>query len=338
MALVGAAARLASRRAFTVEGARVLLTLRPLETEPAPAPEAVFTIAGGGSSALVGLSGWSMAALLPSTRGLDPERLPLGLRLAILDVLVRPALDGLAGLLGGEVILGEPQGRWPDSGRTLRFVLEISSDGARAVETVSVPLGSVQGPWHLMATLAFIPGPKANDFRGLSWPAAIVLGGLGLPAGDLGSLAPGDVLIPDDPPITEGLARLEPPGLPSADLALSPDGVKATTPLNIKEAKVADDKATAKDGVAALSDLELPLKIEAGRLTMTLAELEALVPGVVLPARNDPLKPVTVTCHGRPVARGELVDLGGGRLGVRITEVGPAPSASVGATGDGADA
>jgi type III secretion system YscQ/HrcQ family protein len=312
------------------------LALRPLDTGPAPAPEAVLEISGGGASALAGLSGWSPAALLPSARGLDPERLPIGLRLAILDVLLRPALDGLASLLGGEVLIRESRDRWPDSGLTLRFVLELSGGGARAVETVSVPLGSVRGIGPLLAALALVPVPRANDFRGLGWPAAIVLGALGLGAGDLALLAPGDVLIPDDPPIAPGLARLEPPGLPAAGLALSPGGVMATTtPLNLKEAPVPDDmapdgKAPDKAPVAAFRDLELPLKIEAGRLTMTLAELEALVPGVVLPARNDPLRPVTVTCHGRAVARGELVDLGEGRLGVRLTEVAAAPASPAG--------
>jgi hypothetical protein len=71
-----------------------------------------------------------------------------------------------------------------------------------------------------------------------------------------------------------------------------------------------------------LESLELPLSFEVGHLTLTLSQIETLVPGAVVPFPADPQGPVSVICHGQRLAKGFLVDLGQGLLGVQLTEVG----------------
>ena len=112
---------------------------------------------------------------------------------------------------------------------------------------------------------------------------------------------------------------LKPPGADPADAGHEERNV---------EEKLTPPKGEARGGatgdLSAPSDLELPLRFEIGRRTMTLRELEALAPGAVLPMESDPGAPLTVTCHGKPLARGLLVDLGDGRLGAQLTEGGDA--------------
>lgn len=68
-------------------------------------------------------------------------------------------------------------------------------------------------------------------------------------------------------------------------------------------------------------EVTVPLVIEAGRLEMTAEKLMEMGPGSVLDLQISPDVGVTLTIHGRSVARGELVKVGE-RLGVRILEKG----------------
>jgi type III secretion protein Q len=295
----------------------------------------------GPCPAVIGLSDWHLLAIHPAAAGLDPELLPLELRLALLEALLRPVFDQLARMLGDDLLIGPaPPDSWPEGGRKLRYSLELEAQGARAAQILALAFPSTEKLNGLRAMLSNRPRPKALDFGALALPMAIAIGGMRLSATELLSLAPGDLLIADDPPISKNLARLEYPGLPSASLELSPGRAVATTALSIKETSVAEETKAAPGpqppspgGAPAAplpKDLELPLRFEVGRRMATLQELEALAPGSVLAIDSDPNQPVTVTCHGQAVAKGALVDLGSGRLGVQLTGVGLSSLAAAG--------
>ena len=76
--------------------------------------------------------------------------------------------------------------------------------------------------------------------------------------------------------------------------------------------------ATGHPEAAALAD-EAPVqvRVELGRIRMTVAELAELSPGTILELRKDPEQPVTLLSEDRVVARGEIVRIEG-ELGVRI--------------------
>jgi type III secretion system YscQ/HrcQ family protein len=177
----------------------------------------------------------------------------------------------------------------------------------------------------------------------LEVPCAILAGAVSLSAADVASLAPSDLIIPDDPPVLAGRAFLERPWHPWIVLGLE-GGQAVVASLKPEDAGPKesglqeigmDDKLAPPKGAAQAEDkaagdlsppseIELPLRFEIGRRMMALKELEALAPGAVIPLDNDPKSPLTVTCHGKPLAKGVLVDLGDGRLGVRLTDVGNA--------------
>jgi type III secretion protein Q len=328
---------LAARKAFEAQGLKGRLAFRPFETEPLEKPGALVGLGCGPRTALLGLPDWSLVSLHPLAQGLDPERLPLGLRLALLESLAEPLLAALSAALGEKVFLAEPPTvEWPTAGRFPRFSLGFSGKDIGFSQSVTLVLPSAADHRFLLARLSEKAPPKASDLKFLSLPMRIVIGGLSLPAGDVKALGPGDLLIADRPPIMAGKGFLEYPGLPSGTLDLSPGQALVTSTLNIKETLVEDPKAaTPKQKTPPASppkaaplalpgELELPLRFEIGRRMMTLRELETLAPGQVIPVLNDPGQSVTVTCHGQALAQGALVDLGDGRLGVQLTVVGQA--------------
>ena len=69
-----------------------------------------------------------------------------------------------------------------------------------------------------------------------------------------------------------------------------------------------------------LEGMPLDLTAEIGRLRLSGRELLDLEPGTVLPLGRPTSGPIELTCAGRVVARGELVDVEGER-GVRVTEI-----------------
>lgn len=81
-------------------------------------------------------------------------------------------------------------------------------------------------------------------------------------------------------------------------------------------------ETNAIQGKAALNmdGLDVELSFELGRETLTFGELRQLAPGRVFQLKGPTSGPVFVTANGRPVARGELVDIEG-RAGVRILEL-----------------
>jgi type III secretion protein Q len=343
--LAGAAASLTGKRVYDSPGGQLSVAFLPFDSEPCPEPEAIAGLSFGPRTALLGLSGWTFSALHPAARGLDPARLPLELRLALLDSLFQPVFQNLSAVLGCQAALARaPETLWPTSGRTLKFNVSLLGPEGLTSDMAALALGSDDDRRWILSRLSTITRPRRADMGFLALPAKIVVGGVKLPLDEILRLTPGDLLIPDDPPIIFGQAALECPGLPQVVLNLTPGKPVTVSALGFmeeKETEVDDAKGTHEEGLTPAGpgaplklpgDLELNLRFEVGRRMMTLRELEALTPGQTLPLEYDPRGPVAVTCHGRKLARGQLVDLGDGRLGVLLTEV------AAGAPGDAAAA
>lgn len=69
-----------------------------------------------------------------------------------------------------------------------------------------------------------------------------------------------------------------------------------------------------------VQSIPVELVAEVGRLRLSGKELLELEPGAVLPLGRPTGATVDLTCAGRSVARGELVDVEG-EIGVRLTEI-----------------
>lgn len=67
-------------------------------------------------------------------------------------------------------------------------------------------------------------------------------------------------------------------------------------------------------------ELTIEIKVEIGRLQMSLKDLFQLRPGNTLPLAIKPEEPVRLVHRGKCIARGDLVKIGE-VLGVRITQI-----------------
>ena len=72
--------------------------------------------------------------------------------------------------------------------------------------------------------------------------------------------------------------------------------------------------------VTTPAEIPATLVVELGRASLPLAQLARLQAGELIELDRDPREPVELTCNGRLVARGELVQIDD-RLGVRLTSV-----------------
>lgn len=78
---------------------------------------------------------------------------------------------------------------------------------------------------------------------------------------------------------------------------------------------------------AILEELPVRLVFEAGRVEVTLAELETIGSGWVFPLGRGVDGPVDILANGRRFGTGELVRIGE-TLGVRVLRIGTGPGAN----------
>ncbi len=69
-----------------------------------------------------------------------------------------------------------------------------------------------------------------------------------------------------------------------------------------------------------LLDVSIPISVEVGRASMTLAEILNLVPGSIVPLDKKAEEPVDLRVNGKLVARGEVV-LVDDAYGLRVTQI-----------------
>ncbi|MBO4312322.1 MAG: type III secretion system cytoplasmic ring protein SctQ [Desulfovibrionaceae bacterium] len=129
-----------------------------------------------------------------------------------------------------------------------------------------------------------------------------------LPRDAVSSLAPDDVLIPEDWKLPKALlARIwHGGGCLCATCALEGTNAALTSPLTEDTMEPTET-----------SDLELRLSFELERRLITLGDLSALEPGYTFALGCDTNSPVTIRVNGKALAQGRLVDMNG-TLGVQV--------------------
>ncbi|MDR1519811.1 MAG: type III secretion system cytoplasmic ring protein SctQ [Planctomycetota bacterium] len=121
----------------------------------------------------------------------------------------------------------------------------------------------------------------------------------------------GKTMTTDASPAPQAASQAVPQAAPKAN------PVKAVSAGGSGEAAQAAGQPERLERVDAV---EVELLAQVGRLTLTLAELRQLGTGQVVEFSTPVESPATLVVGGRPVARGELVDVCG-RVGVRITSM-----------------
>jgi flagellar motor switch/type III secretory pathway protein FliN len=164
-----------------------------------------------------------------------------------------------------------------------------------------------------------------------SFPAALVIGTVEATYGELRALEIGDYVILEEIQSVlgaGGVAKVT-VGVPETlmlfgelddALRLTVQDIVPTLPLiPPEETPMPNGEEAVSPPAVSLDDLVVTVRIELAARRLRLEEVAQLRVGHILELGCKPTDPVTLTIDGRPIARGELVDVEG-RLGVRITQ------------------
>lgn len=303
------------------------------------------------------------------------SELPGELILALLEYLFGPLLERAAAWLRTSVTFAEAAAEpsaasgeataagsggsgWVGLTLTLRPEEDAGSAGPeRPGRTVPLRLyyPDAQSARYLAARLGDLPrrrGPAAD----LPVLCGLEAGYVRLTVAEARGLAPGDVLLPEA--WTPEAPRLRLPGGPvfvcravAADAGrmeiLGPVVPVNPVPLqeepmpteNPPDAALSPDSEPSVAPFAVDADsLELTVRFELDRLTLTVGEVASLAAGFTFALHGDPASPVTLRVGDKAVAEGRLVDLNG-IPGVQLTRIlaprGAVPSVPDGTTGGG---
>lgn len=283
------------------------------------------------------------------------DDLPEALRQAVLEDVFQPLLDMASAWMGTSVRFAARSEDTIDGGAP-------AAENLFLMLTVPSPVGPRAVPLRLSCadpdSLRFVAERlESLPVRRAPRPdvpvvCAVEAGSLSLSPGELRALEEGDVLLPDtwhpEAPwlrlpdgsvfacrAADGRAEiLGPAPLDASD----PDGPERIADANHHEENVmsqTDEVSPAEEsGAETASDaspvsgvdvdsLEVAVRFELERLTLTVGELSSLAPGYVFALGGDPAAPVTVRAGGVAVAEGRLVDVGG-VPGVQILRLTPA--------------
>jgi type III secretion protein Q len=292
-ALLGGEVRIDARAvpaapALRSPAARVALDLpalpaqAALEVEPALVVRLVDLLAGGAGSCD------GATALTP-------------VEAAALELLVLAALDGACSVASIEGGLSPRLARGAPAEVVSPLAIELTVAAGRAVgrARLLVPLAAVRALRG--------PPPEGGPGRALPIVASLRSGTAPLLPDELDALAPGDVVVVDQP------------GDGGEDLVL-PGGVR------VRGRRDEDGTFRVEEIAMTERQAQLPvtLEVELARVEIPLAELARLEPGAAIPLPIDRRGLVTLRSGERAVARGELVELDGA-IGVRILSLEVAP-------------
>ncbi len=218
---------------------------------------------------------------------------------AVVELAVLGALDALAAEPGIEESLAP------------RLAARGSVPSRPVAISISVEVAGLRG-----RALLLLPDAALRALSRPAGPASLLLdatvhgslrsGGASLDPGEADALAPGDVILLDDPP--GEAASLHLPG--GAEIRGRIDG----DALDVASMELPEDAPAPP----VLLDVEL------ASVTLSVRDLARVSPGAVVPLGVDRSGRVVLRIGQRPVATGELVDVGGA-VGVRILFLGGAP-------------
>ena len=319
--------RLLKRRrplALSVDGRAATCRLTP--PMPWPADALVVDAAVGGEGAALGLApplGRRLAADVP----LAPD--DGGFAALLLEAALAPWLDAAERALDLSFALHRVAPAVPAGVPDLPIRIGVQvrcDDGVHDAVVLLTPPAAA----GLAAALDRALPPRPADWNDLPVPVVARLAAVHLLVTEVAGLAPGDVVLPQAPVGPSDGAVLV---LAGEWLGAMADRIhqrvrlrEALRPLDSRERSlwVMQDEATIPidedaDGEAASVD-ELPVRMvfQLGRRDIPLGELRAMGPGHIVDLGRGLEAGVDVFANGRQIGVGELVDLGGQALGVRL--------------------
>ncbi len=300
------------------------LDLRLVTTPPAFSPALLLDIEVNGVNWQVSLDTDDCLKLHPffqdaAVAGIEPAGLPLELKEALAETLVRPVLSSLSKAIVTSVMFSnvtfgarpvtpaaagfQLAGELPDgTPLILNAGLHPAEHGAaEALSSLLSPLAR-HGSGFLSELVEDIPVTLSFDGADLT-----------ITKDEAAALVEGDVLLPDQwlPREESLIIRLLSAGTAlEAQASLAGRVATLLAPLAPMENP---------DTMSENESINVRLTFQLEERTLTVADLQNLQPGYVFTLTADPAAPVTVLANGRPVAHGRLVDVNGA-IGVQLTD------------------
>ncbi len=268
-----------------------------------------------------------------------PEGLPVQVLRALAPDLHRDLPPDLAGLLL-ETALLPILTAWEEAGGRRVGIEGLERDAAPTSPgglLLTLKDGDARWPIHLSSAGVRDGGPSVTDRLLDLWPAApramerfalptvLRVGATRVPVAVAASLRPGDAVLLDTRRAGGGMVVIAETW--AADARYDLDVWRLSSrPRRMRDTGLMEWTMQGDEndpGPVPLTDPdELPVQLtfEVGRLEITLGELRGLAPGAVLDLGSGPAGLVRISAHGRPIGRGELVDVEGA-AGVRIVSL-----------------
>ncbi len=275
------------------------------------------------------------------------KALPEDLQFALLSATIFPLTNTLKKQLGA--ILTLEGFEWSDGATANGLFVQITSAQITSAQTILVtidrPLPAPVADWLGDAGQA----PIAKDYAWLTLPVNLELGHASLTVSDIQSLQSGDIVLLSTSYLSDGRLRVSISNHFSCLARISGNDLivqtqlekimeeESKTPENAGEVSDAESSGAVGNTVTAeetseataprtgmqtspdISDLPMDVLFVAGRLNITLKELQRIRPGYVFDLKKDASKEIEIRVNGAEIASGELVEVDD-RAGVRVLE------------------
>jgi type III secretion protein Q len=256
-----------------------------------------------------------LAELDPAAPGAEPDIAAL-----LLELALEPWLARLEAASPGLAVALSPA--HDDVGDDAIPIGLVCCSAGEALGTIRLDLGPAAAR-ATIASLALVP-QRREPVQNLVVPLCVRALATDLPIAELRQIQAGDVILAEAPAGGDVLlvaqehlvwrGQVEGAVLRIATPRLSP----AAAGLG---GWMMSDNADEAPSDATLDELPVRLVFELGRLSLPLAELEAIGPGYVFELGRDARRPVDIVSAGRRIGQGEIVAIGEA-LGVRVTWIG----------------
>ncbi len=278
-------------------------------------PALSATLDLGGNGCVLELEDQLFISLPAPFSSIDQSALSDEVRAMVLEALLAEPLAALESRLGKSAVVTGVTAGPTDGGPplTLTFLIGDPQTKKTVFARLRFDTPLLDLLWNACSALPEKITPEADS---LPLRGSLQIGRSRLRVSELRALDALDVLLIEEPAGQEGELALVFPGGPAFKALVSADiiTIKRTLPMDQNDPQPAPAEAS-------VDTVEVDCVFEVGSKTMTVAELRAVAPGLIV-SLDKPLDgPVTLVANGRALARCELLDIEG-TLAVRVVSLG----------------
>ena len=266
-------------------------------------------------------------------------------RLTLIEAALTPLVDALQDQMGLALRLVQARpAEEPPPIDSLRF--NIRSAGSAGLErswSFSIALAN-DVPAEVLEYLQQVGAQAVRDISWLPLPVTLEVGRTSLPLAVVESLSIGDIIMLCDAYLVENCLRVNVSDQLSSIAKIDGNSLTLQTPFNnntednmayestypgitedaqagtINDEEKLAGNDTAQTGMEnQLAELQVNLVFIAGRLQLTVGELQQMQPGHVFDLRQTADRHIEINANGTVIGMGELVEIDG-RAGVRVHE------------------